>query len=202
MNDRKTEQHPFEFVLRINGNIICQRFFNIHNYNPDVIDSLEMRELLDSIAGFNINDFGQMGIIPSFLKDRSGEYIQFFEDNPHLSYKSGEESDKNIWDKEDNYTFEIRVEDKVVAITQFNGNVFPPKIRYKVNLKHKTNIWGERQVDENGKIIHLDIIPTIVKEIKKVFSQRSYENTYMGYDLGCMSKLMNSYNEKLNTFAN
>ncbi len=202
MNDRKIEQHPFEFVLRINGNIICQRYFNIHNFNPDVIESLEMKELLDSIAGMNNNDFGQMGIIPKFLKDRSSEYIQFFEDNPHLSYKAGEESEKNIWAKEDNYTFEIKIDDEVVGLILFSGNVFPPKIRYKVNLKHKTNIWGERELDENGKAIHLDIIPSIVKEIKKTFSQKTYTKDYMGYDLDYTSKLMESYNEKYHTLSN
>jgi hypothetical protein len=202
MNDKKIEQHPFEFILRINGNIICQRYFNIHNYNPEVIESLELKELLDSIAGININIFGQFGIIPKFLKDRSSEYIQFFEDNPHLSYKDGEDGEKDIWAKEDNYTFEIKIDDKIVGITQFSGNVFPPKIRYKVNLKHKTNIWGDKVLDENGLPIHLDIIPEIVKEIKKTFSLKTYTKEYMGYSLDCISKLEDEYNKKYQTLSN
>lgn len=199
MNDKKIEQHPFEFILRINGNIICQRYFNIHNFNPDVIESLEMKELLDVIAGMNNTDFGMMGIIPKFLKDRSGEYIQFFEDNPHLSYKSGDDVEKDIWAKLDNYTFEIKIDDKVVGVSHFSGNVFPPKIRYKVNLKHQTNIWGEKVLNDKGLPIHLEIIPNIVKEIKKVFSQKSYTKDYMGYSLNYLSKLEKEYAKKYQT---
>ena len=46
MKDRRIEQHPFEFILKINGNIICQRYFPINNFNPDVLDSMELKELI------------------------------------------------------------------------------------------------------------------------------------------------------------
>ena len=202
MSDNKIEQHPFEFILRINGNIICQRYFNIHNFNPEVIESLEIKELLDRIAGMNNNDFGQLGIIPKFLKDRSCEYMQFFEDNPHLSYKVGEDGEKDIWAKEDNYTFELKIDNEIVGVTQFAGNVFAPKIRYKVNLKHQTNIWGEKVLNDKGLPIHLDIIPEIVKEIKKTFSQKTYTKEYIGYSLDTLSKLDKKYLEKYQTLAN
>mgnify|MGYP000212042379 CR=1 FL=1 len=201
MRDNKSEQHPFEFVLNINGNIICQRFFNIHNFNEDVIDSLEMKELLNSIAGTNNGEWGEYGIIPSFLKERSCEYLQFFEDNQHLSYKN-RDNDSSIWDKEDVYSFEIKIDGVVVGVTQFDGNTFPPKIRYKVNLKHKTNIWGEKQLNEKGTAIQLDIIPRITKAIKKTFSQKSYTKEYMGYNLDYLTKQREEYNEKYQTLYN
>lgn len=201
MRDNKSEQHPFEFVLNINGNIICQRFFNIHNFNEDVIDSLEMKELLDSIAGTNNGKWGEYGIIPNFLKERSCEYLQFFEDNQHLSYKN-RENDTSIWEKEDVYSFELKIDGVVVGVTQFDGNTFPPKIRYKVNLKHKTNIWGEKQLNEKGTAIQLDIIPRITKAIKKTFSQKSYTKEYMGYNLDYLTKQREEYNEKYQTLYN
>jgi len=79
--DRKIEQYPFEYMLRINGNVICQRFFNVYNFNPDVIDSLEMKELLDDIAGMNNGDWGAMGIIPNFLKDKTSAYLHHFHED-------------------------------------------------------------------------------------------------------------------------
>jgi len=201
MRDNKSEQHPFEFVLNINGNIICQRFFNIHNFNEDVIDSLEMKELLDTIAGTNNGEWGEYGIIPSFLKERSCEYLQFFEDNQHLSYKN-RENDTSIWEKEDVYSFELKIDGVVVGVTQFDGNTFPPKIRYKVNLKHKTNIWGEKELNEKGTAVQLDIIPRITKAIKKTFSQKSYTKEYMGYNLDCLTKQREEFNEKYQTLYN
>ena len=203
MKDRKIEQHPFEFVLKINGNIICQRYFNIHNFNPDVIDSLEMKELLDSITGMSNNGIlGSMGIIPKYLKLRSAEYLQFFEDHPHLAFKNKDGEKKNIWDKEDIYTFEIKIDGEIVGVSQFTGNVFPPKIRYKVNLKHKTNIWGERVLNDKGQTIALDILPRITKEIKKTFSQKSYTNEYMGYSLDYLTNLEHEYAERALTLGN
>jgi len=201
MRDRRIEQHPFEFVLRINNHIICQRYFNINNFNPDVLGSLDMKELLDSIAGVN-NSWGTMGIIPNFLKERSSEYLQFFEDNPHLSYKNRDSEVKNIYDKYDSYTFEIKIEGKIVGISEFSGNIFPPKIRYKVNLKHETNIWGDKVLDSKGSAKSLDIIPNIVKEIKKTFSRKSYAGDYMGYPLDIIAQQEQEYANYEPTLAN
>jgi len=201
MRDRRIEQHPFEFVLRINGHIICQRYFNINNFNPDVLGSIDMKELLDSIAGVN-NSWGTMGIIPTYLKERSAEYLQFFEDNQHLSHKNRDNNVDNIWAKYDSYTFEIRIEGKVVGISEFSGNIFPPKIRYKVNLKHATNIWGDKVLDSNGSPKNLDIIPNIVKEIKKTFSRKSYVKDYMGYPLDIMAQQEKEYANYESTLAN
>ena len=202
MRDNKIEQHPFEFVLKINNNIICQRFFNIHNFNEDVIDSLEMKELLDSIVGMNNNHGWEMGIIPTFLKNRSCEYLEFFEDNPHLSYKNKDNVIENIWDKDDAYSFEIKINGEVVGVSRFEGNTFPPKIRYKVNLKHKTNIWGDKELNDKGLPIHLDILPMITKEIKKTFSKKSYTKDYIGYSLDYNTKLRAEYADKYNTLLN
>jgi len=202
MRDNKIEQHPFEFVLKINGNIICQRFFNIHNFNEDVIDSLEMKELLDRIVGMNNVSGWEMGIIPNFLKQRSAEYLQFFEDNQHLSYKNKDGENRNIWAKQDTYTFEIKIDGEVVGISQFEGNTFPPKIRYKVNLKHQTNIWGEKELNAKGLPIQLDILPRITKDIKKTFSKKSYTKEYMGYSLDYNTKLREEYAEKYQTLYN
>ncbi len=199
MRDKKTEQHPFEFVLKINGNIICQRYFPIYNFNEDVIDSLEMKELLDRIVGMNNLSGWEMGVIPDFLKKRSSEYLQFFEDRQHSSYNNKDGKNRNIWEKKDTYTFEIKIDGEVVGISQFDGNTFPPKIRYMVNLHHQTNIWGEKEHNDKGLPIQLDILPRITKDIKKTFSQKSYTKEYMGYSLDYNTKLRAEYTEKYQT---
>ena len=201
MKDRRIEQHPFEFVLKINSNIICQRYFNINNFNPTVLGSIELKELLDTITGLN-NSWGTMGIIPNYLKNKSADYLQFFEDNPHLSYKNKDNVIENIWDKDDAYSFEIKINGEVVGVSRFEGNTFPPKIRYKVNLKHQTNIWGEKELNSKGLPIQLDILPRITKDIKKTFSQKSYTKEYMGYSLDYNTKLRAEYAEKYQTLYN
>lgn len=200
----KIEQHPFEFVLKINGHIICQRYFNIYNFNPDVIDSLEMKELFDSITGMNNGDWGTMGIIPRFLKDKTSAYLHHFHENEYLA-EQGKDKDikvNNIWEKYDTYTFEIKIDGEVVGISEFAGNLFPPKVRYKVNLKTKTNVWGEKILDEKGNTISLNVLSKITKEIKKSFSQKSYTHEHMGYELDYNTKLRHEYAKKYLTLSN
>ena len=199
MRDNRIEQHPFEFILKINGHIICQRYFPINNFNPDVTDSLELRELMEEIAGMNNGPWGYMGIIPNYLKMRSIEYLQFFEDNPNTAYKTREGND--IWAKRDDFTFEIKINGITVSSIYFSGNYFPPKIRYKVNLKHETNIWGDKILDSNGVPVSLDILPTITKEIKKTFSRKTYTKEYMGYSLDYLTKLEKELAEKYQTLG-
>jgi len=109
----------------------------------------------------------------------------------------------NIWEpKSDTYTFEIKIDGEVVGVSEFDGNYFPPKVRYNVNLKQKTNAWGERELDEDRKSISLDILSKITKEIKKVFQQKSYTHEHMGYSLDYNTKLRKEYAQKYLTLSN
>lgn len=148
---KKIEEQRFEFVLYINDHIICQRYFNIRDYNEDSNQSLEMKELIDNIAGMNIDNIGTMGIIPTFLKAKAVDYL-WINYNPY--YIQPEEGSKNIYEKLDNFQFEIKVDKISVVKTQFTGNFFPPKVRYDVNIK--------------------EIIPAIMAEIRHFLSQKKY----------------------------
>ena len=65
----------FEFALYINEEvkknekakkpIICQRMFDVKGYNRDVINSVEIKELIDELTGIHTPT---MGIIPKFLR--------------------------------------------------------------------------------------------------------------------------------------
>ena len=37
----------FEFILSINGNIICQRYFSVKNFNPKVLRSVDLTECVE-----------------------------------------------------------------------------------------------------------------------------------------------------------
>lgn len=152
---KKIEEQRFEFVLYINDHIICQRYFNVREYNPDSIKSLEMKELIDRIAGLNIGTIGQHGIIPSRLKQKSVDYLW---DNYNPYFVQTEETNKNQTEKIDNFQFEIKVDKVTVAKTQFSGNIFPPKVRYQVDIK--------------------EIIPDIMTEIRDYLSQKKYTLEY------------------------
>jgi hypothetical protein len=147
----RVEEQRFEFILYINDHIICQRYFNIRDYNEDCLNSYELKELMDNIAGMNNDEFGKLGIIPKYLKNKSIDYM-WDNFNPYFIQK--EESGKNIFDKIDNFQFEIKVDKRTVAKSEFSGNLFPPKVRYAVDVR--------------------EIIPSIMSEIRQYFSQKNY----------------------------
>lgn len=147
----RVEEQRFEFILYINDHIICQRYFNIRDYNEDVLKSYDIKELMDNIAGMNNGQYGSLGIIPKYLQNKSKEYLW---DNYNPYFIQKEESSKNIFDKVDNFQFEIKVDKKMVGKSEFCGNYFPPKVRYAVDVR--------------------EIIPSIMSEIRDYFSQKNY----------------------------
>jgi hypothetical protein len=145
----------FEFLFKINNNIICQRYFSIDGYNNRVLSSLELKELVDNISGMNNNNFGECGIIPKFLKDKSVDYLWDRYD-PYSEVRREEDaSEKDIFKNEDIFSFEIKVDKNIVAKSEFSGNWFPTMVRYQVNIK--------------------PIIPNIIEEITEFFTRKQYQ---------------------------
>jgi hypothetical protein len=158
--NKKIEEQRFEFILYINNHIICQRYFSIRDYNESSINSLDLKELMDRVVGMSNDDYGTMGIIPSHLKKKAIEYLYKFY-NPYNPPK--EEPYKNIFEKEDIFDFEIRVDKMTVAKSTFSGNYFPPQIRYQVDIK--------------------ELIPNIISEIKDTLTQKKYTTKYANVQL-------------------
>jgi hypothetical protein len=150
---KKIEEQRFEFVLYINKHIVCQRYFNIRDYNERAPQSLEIKELMDRLVG--MNNVGRLGMIPNRLKNKSVEYL-WKNFNPY--YQQKPEIGKNIFEKLDTFDFEIKVDKNVVAQSTFCGNFFPPQVRYQVDIK--------------------EIIPDIISEIKDTLSSKKYTTKY------------------------
>lgn len=152
MNEyNKTEELRYQFILYINDHIICQRYFNIFDFNEASLESIELKELMNSIAGLNNGNHGSLGIIPRYLQKRSLTYLW---DNYNPYSFQQEETIKNIFERKDNFQFEIKVDEKTVAKTEFSGNYFPPKVRYAVDVR--------------------ELIPEIMSEIRSGLSQKKY----------------------------
>ncbi len=162
------EDFRFEFVLYINNgrrkedgnNIICQRLFDVKGYNEEALKSLEVRDLMDTIAGTEYGSVGQMGIIPNHFKKlcKKASWDTY---NPYRIKVN--EDNKDVFEHEDVFTFEIKIDKKVALSTQFSGNWFQTDVRYQVNIR--------------------DIIPEIIEEIQEFLSRNEYTTTYEGYDL-------------------
>ena len=148
---RKFEEQPFEFILYINNKIICQRFFSIKDYNEESLNSFELKEMIDSICGINNGEFGELGILTNFLKEKSNDYLW----NNYKPYSVSQSQEvRSAYEKADDFQFEIRVDKKTIVKTTFSGNFFPPKVRYAVDIR--------------------EITPSIISEIRYYLSQETY----------------------------
>ena len=144
----------FEFVLYINGNIICQRYFSVKNYNRDVRYSMDLKECIDDCVQ----------IIQTDLKDKSKDYL-YKQYNPWQK-QTQEELDANkreVSEKEDVFDFEIKVDDRPVVKSRFSGNLYPQRVRYSVDVRK--------------------LIPEIISTIQDTFSQEYFTVEYSGIEV-------------------
>ena len=114
----------FEFVLYINSNIICQRYFTVRGFNPKSLKSIESKECLDECVD----------LIKKDLKKKTYEYLY----KSYSPYKKQLQEDiilENIFENEDVFDFEIKTDDKIIGKKRFTGNVYPQRVRYSVDVR-------------------------------------------------------------------
>jgi hypothetical protein len=114
----------FEFLLYINKNIICQRYFSVKNFNEDVVRSLDIM--------YSVDECSQL--IEEHMENMSVDYL-WTHFNPHKIQTLDEVPKYDPNEKEDIFDFEIRIDGKTVAIKTFSGNTFPQRVRYSVDIR-------------------------------------------------------------------
>ena len=148
--EKVRDDNRFEFNLTINGNLICQRLFAINYFKKKNMHLDNIKPLMDSLVGMNIDKYGRHGLIPTYLRDKSYDYL--WSNYRYYDVQTPEQIDKRaVYENEDVIGFEIRFDDTLVAKSAFSGNHFPPKVRYNIDIR--------------------SMIPQIMHEIRKSFSQ-------------------------------
>lgn len=142
---------PFEFILYVNNHIVCQRYFNISNFKEEFLRSRDLMEMMKRIGGMNMGQFGQMGIIPAFLKEKSMDYL-WENFNPYET--QNEDSYKAPNKKGDMFKFEFKVNGRVASEIEFPNEFFTLNSRSNVDIRL--------------------IIPEIIAEIKDSLSRKKY----------------------------
>jgi len=136
-----------EFILYINKNIICQRYFNVKGFNKKSLNSMDLY--------YCVNDV--VGIIEKDLNNKSVDYL-WKGYNPYLKQDEEQIVKEDIYENEDIFDFEIRVDDKVVIAKQFSGNVYQQRVRYSVDIRK--------------------LIPSIINRITETLSEEKLDVEY------------------------
>lgn len=143
---KQTETTKFEFLITLEGNIVCQRFFSVKGYNSEVRRSIDLYYTFKEIT----ED------IQKNLRQKSIDFL--FENEKYFALGDQVSSPSN-----ETFIVEIKFGDEVIIERQFPANIYPPKVRYTVDVRPE--------------------IRNILTKISDTMSQEEYETEFNGVEL-------------------
>ena len=146
----QNEMTKMEFLLTLNENIVVQRFYNVRGYNPNAKNSIELYELIKEIKN-DLNYDLKMKTV-TYMVDNMNQIIE----NPNVLKTSMTEDDEN-------FNLYIKVGDETLCHRQFNAKMYPPKVRYTVDVR--------------------PYLKNILKGLTDIFSERDLTHEYLGLPL-------------------
>ena len=121
---RDQDATKVEFLLMCNDNIVVQRFFNVKGFNKNAHKS---EEFYDYIKTFCSN-------LQYDLKMRSVVYML---ENQYEITENPDVLNTSITEGEENFNLYIKVDNMTICQRSFDAKVYPPKVRYTVDLRPK-----------------------------------------------------------------
>jgi len=117
-----------EFLMMVNDNIIVQRFFNVREFNNEAKNSLELYDLLRE---FKDDIQTQLSLkTVTYMMDNMYEIIN----NPTIL-------DTSYIDGPEYFNIFIKQNDMTICHRQVDAKVYPPKVRYTVDVRpHLKNL--------------------------------------------------------------
>ena len=119
---KEQDSTKLEFLMMVNDNIIVQRFFNVRDYNYDAKYSAELLEYLNEFKGMFLNQLKMKTI--DYMLENSYE----IQSNPSLL-------DTSYTDGPEHFNIFIRQGDMTICQHHIDAKIFPPKIRYTVDIR-------------------------------------------------------------------
>ncbi len=123
MNSNMQDPNKFEFLLTLDGNIICQRYFNVRDFNPRTKKSMNLHEEVKFICSEISED----------LKMKSSDYLA---ENQAFFMNSEIVEDPKELD-EQYFLLQIKQLDEVFIERIFPAHYYHPKVRYAVDIRPK-----------------------------------------------------------------
>jgi len=126
MSNQQLDITKFEFVLTLEGHIICQRYFNVKDHVDQSRRSMDLHYYLKSICEDISED----------LKIKSSNYLC---ENQNY-FLSSEYVEDSIEKDREHFLLEIKLEDDVFIQRIFPAYYYHPKVRYTVDIRPKLKI--------------------------------------------------------------
>jgi hypothetical protein len=147
---KETDVIKMEFLITLNNNIVIQRYFNVRDYNPQARSSMELYEYLrDFVEEF---EYDQKMRSVVYLLENKDEIF----DNPNILQTSNTEGSET-------FNFLIKVGEQTICHRILDAKLFPPKIRYTVDIRQQ--------------------VKSVLRDLTDIFSDENFVTSYMSYNL-------------------
>ena len=146
------ESVKLEFLMMVNDNIIVQRFFNVREFNNEGKNSLELYELLRE---FKEDIQSQLSLkTVTYMTDNMYEIIN----NPSIL-------DTSYIDGPEYFNIFIKQNDVTICHRQVDAKVYPPKVRYTVDVRphlknllmNLTDIFSSKNLTKKYREVNLSV---------------------------------------------
>lgn len=120
--EKQIDATKMEFLIKLNNDIVIQRFFNVKNYNEDARNSMELYEYLNEVKD----------VLKTQLWRKTSEYMlenqDMIMDDPNIMNTSKTEAPE--W-----FHVIIKVGEQTICHTGFDAKPYPPKTRYTMDIR-------------------------------------------------------------------
>ena len=147
---KEQESVKLEFLLTLNENIVVQRFFNVKGYNPRAKNSLELYEYVKSIKDE----------LQYYLKMKTVTYMM---DNKESIVHDPKIMETSFTEGPEIFNIFIKIGDTTICHRIFDGKIYPPKVRYTVDVR--------------------PYLKEILKDLTDIFSNYELTHEYLGLEM-------------------
>jgi len=147
---KEMDSTKMEFLLTLNDNIVVQRFFNVRGYNPKAKNSLELYEFMKALSDE----------LHYYLKMKTVIYMM---DNRDSIEHDASIMDTSFTDGPEIFNLFVKVGDTTICHRIFDGKMYPPKVRYTVDVR--------------------PFLKDVLRELTDIFSNNKLTYKYLEFDL-------------------
>jgi hypothetical protein len=147
---KEQESTKMEFLLTLNDNIVVQRFFNVRGYVPKAKNSMELHDFIKALSEE----------LHYYLKMKTVIYMM---DNQEAINHDPTIMETSFTEGPENFNIYVKVGDTVLNHRQFDGKLYPPKVRYTVDVR--------------------PFLKEVLRELTDIFSSKKLTYKYLELDL-------------------
>ncbi len=147
---KEQDSTKMEFLLTLNDNIVVQRFFNVKGFNPQAKNSMEFYDFIKRLKES----------LQYALKMKTVIYMI---DNKESIMDDPKIMETSQTDGPEIFNIFVKVGDETICHRIFDGKLFPPKVRYTVDVR--------------------PFLKEVLKELTDIFSEKDLSYDYLEFDL-------------------